>query len=112
MTHNNVWCASQKVFASASALITLSEVEASTPSGYVRVKADLVVNDGTNTIVEIKNAYVSGHRVSIIENLVKYDITNVACDSGTVWSGGSFAAVTVTYRVGGNVRSEVCTFYP
>ena len=105
-------CIPQDVFASSQALITLSEVEAETPSGYVRVKADLVVDDGSSTIVDIKNTYVSGHRVSVRENMVKYDIESVACDSGSIWSGGSFATVTVTYRVGTELRTEVWIFYP
>lgn len=88
------------------------EQTANTPSGNVSVVATLTVSESQHTIIEVKNARVFGYTTTIGGIASGIDGSSFSLSSPTIWNGGKYATITVTYMQKGVVKSEVCTFYP
>lgn len=86
------------------ALITTANVKKESESRIFEIAADIVTNDGTQKIIDIKNI-----------RLISFtgDIKEINMSSGEIWESGSYATVTITYR---NEKNSICTdivkFYP
>ncbi len=89
--------------AASSRAILSYTAYANTPSGNVGLKASLVVQDSTRTIVSISNVQLS----STMGNIKKDSVVFTA-----PINYGNYAYVTVTYSLNGSVFTESCTFYP
>lgn len=85
------------------ALITATNVYKWSESGNFKIRADIVTNDGTGKIIDIKNIYLDMYTSNIQE---------ISLSNGEIWEGGSYATVTITYRYNGKIYSDIAKFYP
>lgn len=87
------------------ALMTFKNVVVSTSNKNIKLEVDIVVNDGTSKIVEVKNIRL----YSVIGNI---DINSVSWGSPQYWSGGDYATIGVTFKEDGTVKSDLVYCYP
>lgn len=89
--------------ASPRALITLKNVVKWSEQHIFEVQADVVVNDGTSKVIDLKNITVLSWYGSFNDVRVgRYEL----------WNGGEFASVTITYYENKTLKSDVVKFYP
>ena len=87
------------------ALITNVNVKKRSESGDFEVKADIVTNDGTRRIIDIKNISLSGWPS-------KLDGVQIILSSGEIWSNGEYATVIISYWYNGKQNTDIVTYYP
>ncbi len=85
------------------ALITTTNVLKWSEKGYFSVQADIVTNDGTGKIVDIKNIQKRGYS----DGMENYSVS-----SGEIWNGGEYATVTITYQYNGEIGTDIVKYYP
>lgn len=88
------------------ALITSSAVRKWSDSGNFMVQADIVTNDGTGQIIDVKNILLAGWTAKMD------NVKEISLSSGSIWDNGSYATVTITYRDNGNICTDIVRFYP
>lgn len=103
--------AKSKTEMSTYSIITLDS-KVTTPSGLIEVRANVVVNDSYNKIIDIKNAYVLSWLNGTIFAPTGIDGDTISLGQPIIHDNGSYATITVTYMRNGEWTSEVCTFYP
>lgn len=89
---------------SPKALIISTNVIKKSEKNIVTIIADIVTNDGTGKIIDIRNikldTYIS-------------DIKEISLSHGEIWENGSYATVTITYRdKNNNICTDIAKFYP
>lgn len=87
------------------ALITNVNVKKRSESGDFEVKADIVTNDGTRRIIDIKNISLSGWPS-------KLDGVQIILSSGEIWSNGEYATVIISYWYNGKQNTDIVTYHP
>lgn len=85
------------------ALITATNIYKWSEADKFRVRADIVTNDGTGKIIDIKNIHL---------DMYTGEAQEVSLSGGEIWEGGSYATVTVTYRYNGNIYTDIVKYYP
>lgn len=85
------------------ALITATNVYKWSEADKFRVRADIVTNDGTGKIIDIKNIHL---------DMYISDAQEISLSKGEIWEGGSYATVTITYRYNGNIYTDIVKYYP
>lgn len=90
---------------SPQALIVATGVRKWSESGNFIVHADIVTNDGTGKIIDIKNIVRTG-------GTEKMENVEVSLSSGEIWNGGEYATVTITYQYNGSINTDIVKYYP
>ncbi|MGB4658662.1 MAG: hypothetical protein WBI07_05760 [Mobilitalea sp.] len=93
------------IYASTNEILTYVDY-VNTPTGNVGIGATLTVQQSNGGyIVDISNAFLSSHMSTIVKN-------TISLSTPTIWAGGAYATVTVTYILNGTQVQEKCIFYP
>ena len=87
------------------ALITASNVRKRSNNGNFVVEADIVTNDGTGKIIDIKNISLEGWPGSVNEG-------QVSLSNGEIWNNGEYAIVNISYWYEGKYYTDYVMYYP
>lgn len=90
---------------SPRALITNTNVRKRSQSDAFLVSADIVTNDGTMKIVDIRN-------ISLIGRPAKLENIQINLSSGEICNNGEYATVSISYMYGNEFNTDIVIFYP